>query len=369
MNVLVTGAAGFIGKNLVLRLRELGFGVIAFDRSTPKADLVSLLQQSDAVVHLAGVNRTADIRDFTVHNADLTDTLCGALEALERPLPLIFSSSIQVVNDTDYGRSKRQAEERVELYGANTGAPALVSRLPNVFGKWCRPHYNSVVATFCHNISRDLPIDIHDPGAEVRLIHVDDVISDWITWLQRPQPGVLVATPRPEYEISVGRLAAKIQSYRAVASTGVLPEVGSGLDRALYATYVSYLEPESFSNSLHQHSDDRGVFVEFLKTEKCGQFSYFTAHPGITRGGHYHHTKTEKMLVVKGRAEFRFRHMITNQTLAIETSGERPVVVETVPGWTHDVTNIGNDELVAIVWANETFDPDRPDTTASKVQM
>lgn len=369
MNVLVTGAAGFIGKNLTLRLRELGFGVNAFDRSTPEADLVSLLQQSDAVVHLAGVNRTNDAQDFTVHNVDLTAVLCGALEALDHPIPLVHSSSIQAVNDTDYGRSKRQAEQRVELYGANTGAPALVSRLPNVFGKWCRPHYNSVVATFCHDVARDLPIEIHDPGAKVRLIHVDDVISHWITWLQNPRSEIAVATPGPEYEISVEELAAKIRSYRAVASTSVLPEVGSGLDRALYATYVSYLEPNSFSNSLQQHSDHRGAFVEFLKTEKCGQFSYFTAHPGITRGGHYHHTKTEKMLVVKGRAEFRFRHMITNETLAIETSEDRPVVVETVPGWTHDVTNIGDSELIAIVWANEAFDPDRPDTTASKVQM
>jgi UDP-2-acetamido-2,6-beta-L-arabino-hexul-4-ose reductase len=369
VHVLITGAAGFIGRNLALRLRERGIGVKELSRSTPESDLAHLLHDSDAVVHLAGVNRTSNPEDFITDNVELTDRLCATLDSLNRSLPLIYSSSIQAENDTEYGRSKREAEHRLERYAAETGASLCVSRLPNVFGKWCRPNYNSVVATFCHNIARDLPIDVHDPSAVIRLIHVDDVISDWISWLEDPAPGITSPSPQPQYEISMGELANAIRSFRAIVETSTLPEVGSGINRALYATYVSYLEPASFSNELKQHSDDRGVFVEFLKTQKSGQFSYFTARPGVTRGGHYHHSKTEKMLVVRGQAEFHFRHIMTNEVFSIRTSQEKAVVVETIPGWTHDIQNIGEDDLVAIVWANEIFDPNRPDTTASKVQM
>ncbi|TKZ17456.1 SDR family oxidoreductase [Shimia litoralis] len=364
MQVLITGAGGFIGRNLALRLTETGHGVLSATRQTSDAELAAMVAQADAVVHLAGANRPETDAEFDTINDQYTARLCALLSERSSPVPVIASSTIQIDRDTPYGRSKRAGEDHLHALGTASGAPVNICRLVNVFGKWCRPNYNSVVATFCHNIARDLPIAINDPAAEVRLVHVDDVIDAWLAWLAAPGQGIQVTSVEPEYRITLGDLADRLRAFRAVRDTHTVGETGTGLGRALYATYVSYLPVADFAYSLTRHGDQRGVFAEMLRTEHSGQFSFFTAGPGITRGGHYHHAKTEKFLVLKGTARFRFLNMDTGETHSIDTTGDESVVVETVPGWSHDVTNIGEDELICMLWANELFDRDRPDTIA-----
>lgn len=364
MQVLITGAGGFIGRNLALRLTEKGHGVLAATRQTTEAELADMVGQADAVIHLAGANRPESDVEFDDINNRFTAHLCSLLRHRASAIPVIASSTIQIDRDTPYGRSKRAGEEHLRDLGAATGGAVNICRLVNVFGKWCRPNYNSVVATFCHNIARDLPITINDPSAEVRLVHVDDVIDTWLAWLDAPEPGVQITGVQPEYQISLQELADRLRAFRAVRETHTVGETGTGLGRALYATYVSYLPIEAFAYPVTRHGDERGVFAEMLRTEQSGQFSFFTAGPGITRGGHYHHAKTEKFLVLKGRARFKFLNMDTGETHAIETGGDESLIVETVPGWSHDITNIGDDELICMLWANELFDRERPDTVA-----
>lgn len=381
MKVLVTGADGFVAKNLIVKLDELsGFDVLRFTRHTAADDLPELLMKADAVVHLAGVNRPHSAQEFATGNAGLTEHLCAALlqanTARDMPLPVVFSSSTQAMQDSPYGSSKHEAEAALWRYAQQTGAQVFVYRLPNVFGKWCRPNYNSAVATFCHNITRGLPIQINDPAAALTLVYVDDVVAEFVHVLQNLN--VQGAAPRlvdhvckvpVEYATTVGAVAKQIKAFAASRDSLVSEPVGTGLVRALYATYVSYLPPEAFVYGIPKYGDSRGVFVEMLKTKDSGQFSFFTAHPGITRGGHYHHSKTEKFLVIKGQARFGFRHILTNAMHEIVTSGETPQIVETVPGWTHDITNVGPDEMVVMLWANEIFDRERPDTIASQVNL
>ncbi|PJJ96600.1 capsular biosynthesis protein [Lysobacteraceae bacterium NML91-0213] len=368
MRILLTGADGFIGKNLRVALAERSDReVLAVTRATTDAELVAAVINADAVIHLAGVNRPRDAAEFVTGNSGFTARLCNALRDAGRAVPVAFASSIQAEHDNPYGNSKRAAEERLFAHADETGAPVAVYRLPNVFGKWCRPDYNSAVATFCHNLARGLPIKINDPGATVRLVYVDDVVAELLRFLSAPPQGAIFAEVAPVYESTVGELARQIQAFADVRQSLITERVGEGLIRALYATYLSYLPIEAFSYSLPKYEDPRGVFVEMLKTRDSGQFSFFTAHPGITRGGHYHHTKTEKFLVIKGRAHFKFRHILTDETYHLETDGTEPVIVETIPGWSHDITNIGEDEMVVMLWANEIFDRERPDTIASKV--
>lgn len=381
MRILITGSQGFIGKNLCLRLREQmtsdtqsdaqspAFVLTEFTRGMPLEQLPALVQQADAVVHLAGENRPKDAQDFVRNNAELTSALCAALQDSGRPIPLLLASSSQAELDNPYGASKRAAEAAVQAWQAKTGGAAYIYRLPGVFGKWCRPNYNSVVATFCHNVAHGLPLHINNPQTLLRLVYVDDVVDSILHTLAQPRPGLHWPVPAPEYSITLGDLAAQIEAFQQCRSSLLLERVGLGLPRALYATYVSYLPLEKFAYDLPSHGDPRGVFVEMLKTPDAGQFSFFTAHPGVTRGGHYHHSKTEKFLVIKGQARFGFRHMLTGQMHEITTSGTKPQVVETVPGWTHDITNIGAEEMVVMLWANENFDRQRPDTIASKVQV
>jgi UDP-2-acetamido-2,6-beta-L-arabino-hexul-4-ose reductase len=370
--ILVTGANGFIGKNLVVRLNELAnVSVSTFVRGDDAVLLPKLVAQADAVVHLAGENRPTDEAAFEQVNAGLTAALCAAIEhelrSSGRQVPLVLASSTQAERDNPYGRSKLAAEAAVQALATETGNPCVIFRLPGVFGKWCKPNYNSVVATFCHNIARDLPIQINDPTVSLRLVYVDDVVSALLAALEAPAPACVHAEIRPEYAVTLGELADRIRAFGDCRSTLMTERVGTGLVRALYATYVSYLPNEKFSYEVQQHADPRGVFVEMLKTPDSGQFSYFTAYPGITRGGHYHHTKTEKFLVIKGEALFRFRHLLTNELVELRTGGGTPQVVDTIPGWTHDITNVGNDEMVVMLWANENFDRQKPDTVASKV--
>ena len=368
MKILVTGANGFIGKNLVLRLRERAdTEVLALVREDGDNAWQAALAQADAVVHLAGENRPTNPAAFDAVNTGLTHRLCQTLQSMGKRIPVLFSSSAQAEQDNPYGRSKRAAEEVFSQLANNNGNPVAIYRLPGVFGKWCRPNYNSVVATFCYNKAHDLPVQINDAQARVRLVYVDDVVNAFLQSLEESIAGLLHFAVSPEYTITLGELSDQIDAFKNCRTSLVSERVGTGLIRALYATYVSYLPVEKFAYGVPAHRDARGVFVEMLKTPDTGQFSFFTAHPGITRGGHYHHTKTEKFLVIKGHARFGFRHMLTNEVHLLETNGDQPQIVETVPGWTHDITNIGADELVVMLWANEIFDPAHPDTIASKV--
>ena len=375
MKILITGADGFIGKNLQLHLAERkDVQVRCFTRSHSAAQLPGLLQGVDFVFHLAGVNRPQDPQEFVEGNAGLTQALCQAVGAVAaatgKRVPVVYTSSTQAAHANPYGQSKRAAEEALFALAASHQVPVHVFRLPNVFGKWCKPHYNSAVATFCHNMARGLPILVNDPAAPLTLVYVDDVIARFMQLLDGADAAVDAegfATVAPQYSTTVGALAAQIQAFVDSRSTLMTERVGTGLVRALYSTYVSYLPVELFAYPVVQHADPRGVFVEMLKTPDCGQFSYFTAHPGITRGGHYHHSKTEKFLVIKGQARFKFRHMHTGETHELLTSGDKAEIVETVPGWTHDITNIGADEMVVMLWANEVFDRAQPDTFACPV--
>ena len=300
-------------------------------------------------------------------NRGATETLIAALDQVGNACPIWYASSTKASDATPYGISKAAAEDVLRNYGMRSGANVTIARLPNVFGKWCRPNYNSAVATFCYNVARDLPIEVHDVSAPITLVHVDDVVSAIIAWLHSWGMSDAVASVEPTYETKIGTVADLICSFADNRHSGMIDRVGTGFIRALYATYVSYLPVEDFAYPLVAHSDPRGMFAEVLKTRDSGQFSFFTAHPGITRGGHYHHAKTEKFLVVAGRARFTFRHMGTGERYEIHTEGSVPVVVETVPGWTHDITNVGETELISLLWANEIFDPARPDTIAAEV--
>ncbi len=362
MRVLVTGSKGFIGKNLLVRLSELSkYKVVRFDRGDNVKDLPEILANVDAVVHLAGVNRPKDENDFKKNNTFLTEAICNAISANGREILLVFASSTQANLDNPYGQSKRNAEKLVERL-ASTGNPVVFYRLPGVFGKWCKPNYNSVVATFCHNIAKGLPIQINGPTANLRLLYVDDVVTAMIAALGTPVTGIMQGEVQPEYSITLGELATQIHAFSRCRTSLLTERVGTGLIRALYATYVSYLSCDNFAYEVQQHVDSRGVFVEMLKTPDCGQFSFFTAHPGVTRGGHYHHTKTEKFLVIKGQALFKFQHLLTDEVYEVRTSGAKPVVVDTIPGWSHNITNVGDDELLVMLWANEVFDKSEPDT-------
>jgi len=345
--------------------------VVCFTRDDDVAQLPALLQGVDFVFHLAGVNRPQDPQEFVSGNVDLTQALCQAAGAVGdgtgKPVPIIYTSSAQVWCDNPYGQSKRGAEEALQNAARSHRVPVHIFRLPNVFGKWCKPNYNSVVATFCHNTARSLPIQVNDPAAPVTLVYIDDVIERFVQLMDGADVAVDAdgfATVAPQYTTTVRELAHQIKAFKDSRDSLVTERVGSGLVRALYATYVSYLPVESFTYNVPQYSDSRGAFVEMLKTPDCGQFSYFTAHSGTTRGGHYHHSKTEKFLVIKGQARFKFRHMQTGQIHELTTKGDKPEVVETVPGWTHDITNIGNDEMVVMLWANEVLDRTQPDTFA-----
>ena len=375
MKVLVTGADGFVGKNLQLHLAERkDVEVVCFTREHLVAQLPEMLDDVTFVFHLAGINRPQDPAEFTAGNIDLTQALCAAVAGVVsetgRKVPVLFSSSTQAANDNLYGASKRAAEDALFSLQRQNGVPVHVFRLPNVFGKWCKPNYNSAVATFCHNIAHDLPIKINDPAAPLTLIYVDDVLQSFIDLMDGADAALDAngfAVVAPQFTTTVGEVARLIQSFKDSRNTLLTERVGTGLVRALYATYVSYLPPEAVTYSVPMYGDSRGVFAEMLKTPDCGQFSYFTAHPGVTRGGHYHHSKTEKFLVINGQARFKFRHMYTGEAFELNTSGEKAEIVETMPGWTHDITNIGSDVMIVMLWANELFDRQRPDTFACQL--
>ncbi len=367
MRIVITGADGFIGKNLRFRLAELGHDDIACVTESTPGSLCGILANANFVFHLAGINRPKETAEFATGNTGFTQTLCAELKAAGSHAPIVFTSSTQAELDNPYGQSKLAAEAALRQYSGDTGAPVHIFRLTNVFGKWALPNYNSAVATFCHNISRGLDIKVNDPSTALHLVYIDDVLDAFGRLLEAPDtPGGFVEAG-PAYATTVGEVAQILHGFADSRNSLLTPAVGSGLLRALYSTYISYLPPECFAYQVPRHGDPRGVFVEMLKTPDCGQFSYFTAHPGITRGEHYHHSKTEKFLVIKGTARFGFRHIVSGEMHELTVTGGEARIVETVPGWTHNITNIGEDELIVMLWANEIFDPKKPDTVAMKV--
>lgn len=362
----MTGADGFIGRNLSVRLEEVGAEVLPLLRDTDRSSWFSAVDAVDLVIHLAGSNRPAEPSEFMAVNHGTSDLLAQAVSATGRQIRVVYASTIRATEDSDYGSSKRQAEKRLECLSEETGSPVHILRLPNVFGKWARPNYNSAVATFCHNIARGLPVEIHDAEAPLHLVYIDDVVERILEIADGGVPSGMVSLG-PIYQTNVGAVARTISGFYADRDNNFIDQVGAGLIRALYSTYVSYLPKERFSYPLKPHNDRRGSFSEVLKTRTSGQFSYFTAHPGVTRGGHYHHTKTEKFLIVNGRARFRFRHILSGETHEIDVSSDHPVVVETIPGWAHDITNVGESVLISLLWANETFDPLNADTINARI--
>lgn len=367
MRVLITGAGGFVGKNLAVHLRERAVEAVAFTRDSSAAQLPALLDGVDFVFHLAGINRPQDPADFATGNTGLTEQLCAAIAASGRAIPVLFTSSSQAAMENQYGLSKRNAEQALVALERATGSPVYIYRLPNIFGKWSRPNYNSAVATFCYNIANDLPIQVNDPAAPVTLVYIDEVVADFLRLMDTRPPGVLWPELATVYQATVGQLADTIAAFKASRSSIITEPVGTGLTRALYSTYLSFFSPAQFSYTVPVHADPRGRFVELLKTKDSGQISFFTAHPGITRGGHYHHSKNEKFLVIQGQARFAFRHIVTGERHELMTSGALPEVVETVPGWSHDITNVGSEEIIVMLWANEIFDRQNPDTVTYQV--
>ena len=363
MKILVTGSKGFIGKNLVYKLKEnKKYKLFEYVKGDDLIDLEEKLDKSDFLIHLAGENRTQNLNEFKLNNIDLTKNICKTIKKIKKEIPIIFTSSIQVFNNSPYGKSKKEAENILyELY-VKSNNPIRIYRLPGVFGKWCKPQYNSVVSTFCYLISRNKEITISDPKKKIKLIFIDDLVDELYNSISSTINSFSFGRVDPIYELTIEELAKNLRKFYKSRAELTIENVGTGFQRKLYSTYLSYLPISNCSYKLPLHSDERGKFVEILKTKNSGQFSYFTAGPGITRGGHYHHTKSEKFLVLKGKAKFKFRNLQSGQLEEIYTSDKEPTIVESIPGWSHDIKNIGKDDLIVFLWANEIFDREKPDT-------
>lgn len=368
MKLLITGALGFIGRNLALHAARLpGHEVLAFDVESSDAELEEHLRVADAVVHLAGVNRPTDPAAFETGNVGLTERICARLAALGRPIPIVFASSTQAALDNPYGRSKRAAEEVVRAHAARLSSSVAIFRLPGVFGKWCRPNYNSVVATFCHNVAHLRPLQVDDPDRQIDIVYIDDAVGALLGAVSVPLVGVSCPAVRPVFTTSLGKLAETIQGFRDGRTTLELPEVGDPFVKRLYTTYLSYVPADGFAYDLFQRADPRGTLAELAKGRSFGQMFVSRTLPGITRGNHYHDTKVEKFIVVEGEAIIRFRHVTTGERTEYPVDGRDFRVVDIPPGWAHSIQNVGTTELVVLFWANEGFDPARPDTYAAEV--
>jgi UDP-2-acetamido-2,6-beta-L-arabino-hexul-4-ose reductase len=373
MNILITGANGFIGRNLVSWLTpNTNVRLLRYDLGNTQSELALMLQQADFVVHLAGVNRPLNESEFTTGNVDFTSRICDELLKSGRHVPVVLSSSIQAALENPYGVSKRHAEAIVAQYAQASGARGVIYRLQNVFGKWCRPNYNSVVATFCYSIAHDLPITISDPTRELELIHVDDVVAHLMQEIDRedtptPPANIQYRSVSPAYKVTLGELVDKIRSFRQSRVSLRVPDLSDDFTRKLYGTYLSYLESDNFAYNLDKKCDARGCLAEFMKSPFFGQIFVSRTAPGVTRGNHFHHVKTEKFLVVEGDAIVRFRHIESGQVIEYPVHGTDFRVVDIPPGYTHSIQNVGSAELVTLFWASEIFDPSRPDTNAMPV--
>jgi UDP-2-acetamido-2,6-beta-L-arabino-hexul-4-ose reductase len=361
--VLITGGRGFLGRNLAAHLREReDCDIMTVGREETTEELDRLLLQADVIFHLAGVNRPIDPAEFAKGNWELTEHICQSLEKNGRAPKIIFSSSIQAELDNPYGTSKLKAESALRRFASTTGASVRIFRLKNLFGKWCRPNYNSVTATFCHNIANELPLTISDPVHEVELSYVDDVMAAFLVESDRQEGGEEFGAEIPSYRIQLGDLAGRIQAFHEMRSTLTLPDFSQWFDRALYATYLSYVPTEARQNNLEIKADARGSLAEFIKQRNLGQIFVSRTKPGITRGNHYHHTKTEKFFVVEGEGLIRMRSVEGGPVEEYSVSGGEYQVVDIPPGFTHSITNVGTGEMVTLFWSSEIFDPNCTDT-------
>lgn len=362
MNVLVTGAHGFIGRNLNAHLQAREDCVVSlFDAHNSPDDLRAGLETADIVYHLAGVNRTETTEEFEIGNAGLTRDICEILRELGRAPVIVMSSSVQAELANPYGVSKRHAEDALREFAARSGARVRIFRLKNVFGKWCRPNYNSVVATFCHNIANDLPIHISDPSREIELLYVDDVVKAFLAEL--PIQASSNGSPDiPSFHLTLGDLAGRIQLFHDMQTNLLTPDFAVRFSQQLYATYLSYVSDAARRRQLEIKSDPRGCLAEFIKSKQFGQVFVSRTRPGVTRGNHYHQTKVEKFLVVEGEGVIRMRHIESSQVLEYAVRGEAFEVIDIPPGYTHSIENIGASDMITIFWASEIFDTDRPDT-------
>ena len=376
MNILITGADGFVGKNLVASLNNIKDGkdrtrdieienIFEFDIDTPKHKLDEYCKTADFVFHLAGVNHPKDEREFMEGNFGFTSELLSCLKKHNNKAPIMISSSIQAALDNPYGKSKKAGEDLIFAYGKENGVNTLVYRFPNLFGKWCRPNYNSAVATFCHNIANDLEITVNDRNHMMTLCYIDDVVCELINALEGKENRVDdYCYVSVEHKITLGEILDLLYKFKGQSQTLVMPEIpDNSIEKKLYSTYLSYLPKEKVSFELKMNKDDRGSFTELLKTEKCGQFSVNISKPGITKGQHWHHTKWEFFIVVSGKGLIQQRKIGTDEVLNFEVSGDRIEAVHMLPGYTHNIINLSDTEnLVTVMWANEQFDPNHPDT-------
>jgi len=367
-SILITGAGGFVGRNLVATLHAMGCkDLLLFEKDDTVETLADYCRRAAFVVHLAGINRPKDPSEFYSGNAGLTDTMLRLLAEAGNQAPVLVTSSIQAALDNDYGKSKKQAEDAIFAHGQATGAPVYVFRMEGVFGKWCRPNYNSVVATFCHNIARGLPIEVRDPAYELPLVYIDDVVSCILDAMQegkaqRDEEGY--CRIHPVHQVTLGHLAELIEGF-AQARKGSLEVpcvVPDSFEKKLYSTFLSYLPTDQFAYDLTMHCDDRGSFTEALRTPERGQVSVNISRPGIVKGNHWHHTKNEKFLVVQGEGVIRFRRIDSDEVITYHVSGKKLQVVDIPCGYTHNIENVGSEDMVTVMWANECFDPDHPDT-------
>ena len=361
--VLITGGRGFLGRNLAVHLIERkDCETRIFDQENSSEDLKNWSLDADVIFHLAGVNRPQDPIDFERGNAGLTEQVCQFLRENRRSPKIVFSSSIQAELDNPYGVSKAKAENALRQFAAETGACVRIYRLKNLFGKWCRPNYNSATATFCHNIAEDLPIVISDPARELELSYVDDVVAAFLSEIDGGQTAGEAGADIKSYRIQLGDLAGRIQAFHEMRTTLTLPDFAEWFNRALYATYLSYVPQAALQQYLEIRSDARGSLAEFIKQEHFGQIFVSRTKPGITRGNHYHHTKTEKFFVVEGEGLIRMRAIEGGPVVEYPVTGSAYQVIDIPPGFTHSITNVGLGEMVTLFWSSEIFDPNRLDT-------
>lgn len=369
MKILITGAKGFIGKNLTAELKNRGYNELyEYDAETGPLILDDFTRDCGFVYHLAGVNRPKNPDEYRRGNFDFTRQLLESLKNNGNSCPVVLSSSVQAALKNPYGDSKRGAEELLFAYGRETGARVLVYRFPNVFGKWCRPNYNSAVATFCHNIARGLPVDIRDRDAMVTLTYIDDVVDELIRILDGQEyiTGGFCAVPAV-CEISLGEIADLLYRFKNLRLGCGVPDTSDGFEKKLYSTYLSYLPADALGSRLPMRADPRGFFSEIIRTDNRGQFSVSVTKPGETRGNHWHRSKNERFLVAAGRAVIRLRNLDGDEISAYEVSGEDMEAVDVPPGYTHNIKNTGDTDLILFIWASEAFDPENPDTYYMKV--
>ena len=369
MKVLVTGSSGFIGQNLIARLRECKDNIIfPYDLNSTAEELDLFTKECDFVFHLAGVNRPKEEKEFLEGNFGFTSVLLNKLKEHNNLCPIMISSSIQAAINNPYGISKKAGEDLLFEYGKETGAKVIVYRFENVFGKWCRPNYNSAVATFSYNIANDLPITINDPNVEMRLIYIDDLVNELLNALHGKETmSGRFAKVEPVYKVKLGYIAELLHSFKESRSNLSVPQLVDPFVKKLYSNYLSYLPQNGFIYDLQMNIDNRGSFTEFLKTNDRGQVSINISKPGINKGNHWHHTKTEKFLVVSGKGVIRFRKVGTSEVIEYFVSGEKLQVLDVPPGYTHNIENLGNQDMVTVMWVNEIFDKDKPDTIFEEV--